>query len=42
MDVIRPLPRLHRITIGGFQAYLWRDDDPATLVDTPGPRAPAR
>ncbi|MEV0156115.1 MBL fold metallo-hydrolase [Micromonospora sp. NPDC050686] len=27
-------PRLHRLPLGGFQAYLWLDDDGATLVDT--------
>jgi glyoxylase-like metal-dependent hydrolase (beta-lactamase superfamily II) len=26
-------PRLHRIVLGLFQAYLWCDDDGATLVD---------
>lgn len=27
-------PRLHRLRLGAFQAYLWADDDGVTLVDT--------
>lgn len=26
-------PRLYRIMLGRYQAYLWRDDDTATLID---------
>ncbi|MEU8690286.1 MBL fold metallo-hydrolase [Streptomyces sp. NPDC048665] len=34
MDVIELLPRLHLLRFSFGQAYLWRDDDELTLVDT--------
>jgi glyoxylase-like metal-dependent hydrolase (beta-lactamase superfamily II) len=27
-------PRLYRLRLGGYQAYLWRDDTAATLIDS--------
>ncbi|MFC8709438.1 MBL fold metallo-hydrolase [Streptomyces sp. NPDC057197] len=37
MDVVEILPRLHLLRFPVGQAYLWRDDDGLTLVDS-GPR----
>ncbi|WNM37335.1 MBL fold metallo-hydrolase [Micromonospora halotolerans] len=34
MTTERLHPRLHRLALGAFQAYLWADDDGLTLVDT--------
>ncbi len=28
------VPHLYRLSLGRFQAYLWRDDDSVTLIDT--------
>jgi glyoxylase-like metal-dependent hydrolase (beta-lactamase superfamily II) len=34
MTIIELRPHLYRLVLGRFQAYLWRDDDSVTLVDT--------
>lgn len=34
MGIVELRPRLHRLTLGRYQAYLWRDKDSVTLIDT--------
>ncbi len=34
MEIIELLPRLHQVSLDFGQAYLWRDGDQLTLVDT--------
>lgn len=34
MGIIQLHPHLYRIVLGRYQAYLWRDDDSITLIDT--------
>jgi glyoxylase-like metal-dependent hydrolase (beta-lactamase superfamily II) len=36
MSITEIRPNLHRLTVGAFQAYLWRDHDGVTLVDAGG------
>lgn len=41
MDLLELVPGLHLIPLGISNAYLWRDEDGATLVDTGPPSATA-
>ena len=34
MPIIEIRPNLYRLTVGAFQAYLWRDQDSVTLIDS--------
>jgi glyoxylase-like metal-dependent hydrolase (beta-lactamase superfamily II) len=34
MSIIELRPRLYRLILGRYQAYLWRDDESVTLIDT--------
>lgn len=34
MDLVELRPHLYRLWLGRFQAYLWRDEDSAVLIDT--------
>lgn len=34
MSITELRPRLYRLKLGRYQAYLWRDDDSVTLIDT--------
>lgn len=34
VSIVELRPHLYRLTLGRYQAYLWRDDDSVTLVDT--------
>lgn len=34
MGIVELRPHLYRLTLGRYQAYLWRDDDSVTLIDT--------
>jgi glyoxylase-like metal-dependent hydrolase (beta-lactamase superfamily II) len=34
MTIVELRPHLYRLVLGRYQAYLWRDDDSVTLIDT--------
>jgi len=34
VSIVELRPHLYRLTLGRYQAYLWRDDDSVTLIDT--------
>jgi glyoxylase-like metal-dependent hydrolase (beta-lactamase superfamily II) len=34
MGIVELRPHLYRLNLGRYQAYLWRDDDSITLIDT--------
>ncbi len=34
MSIVQLRPHLYRLTLGRYQAYLWREDDSVTLIDT--------
>ncbi len=34
MSIVELRPHLYRLILGRYQAYLWCDDDGATLIDT--------